>query len=159
MSLYEIRFSKEELAQKQMVWEALCERFLQKFVKRDGRVLDLAAGHCEFINNIECAEKYAIDLDPQYLKSAKADVHAIRQSCTNLSNFRENFFDLVFASNIFEHLESKEEHEKALKEVWRFLPYTTKSGFPKSPALVRLYLMFPPAWRIFGKQMLVCARR
>lgn len=92
MSLYGIRFSKGELAQKQRVWKALCERFLQKFVKGVG-VLDLAAGHCKFINNIECAEKNAIELDPQCLESAKADVHAIRQSCMNLSNFREDFFD------------------------------------------------------------------
>ncbi len=211
MSLYAIRFSEEDLAQKRKVWEVLCKRFLQRFVKSGWRVLDFG-GNCEFINNIECAEKYAIDLDPECLKSAKANVHTIRQSCTNLSNFQDGFFDLVFSSNIFEHLKSKEELEKTLKEVRRilrpdgrllilgpnirycykeywdffdhyiplshksicealmrngfevielipkFLPYTIKSRFPKSQALVRLYLMFPPIWRIFGKQMLVFAK-
>jgi 2-polyprenyl-3-methyl-5-hydroxy-6-metoxy-1,4-benzoquinol methylase len=34
----------------------------------------------------------------------------------------------------------------------RFLPYTTKSRFPKHPALVRAYLSFPPVWRLLGKQ-------
>ncbi len=36
----------------------------------------------------------------------------------------------------------------------RFLPYTTKSRLPQSPALVRAYLAFPPAWLFFGKQTL-----
>ncbi|MBX6311804.1 MAG: class I SAM-dependent methyltransferase [Isosphaeraceae bacterium] len=41
----------------------------------------------------------------------------------------------------------------------RFLPYTTKSRLPKADWLVRLYLAFPPAHLVLGKQMLVVARR
>ncbi len=41
----------------------------------------------------------------------------------------------------------------------RFLPYTTKSRLPKWPFLVKLYLALPPAQWIFGKQMLVVARK
>ena len=39
------------------------------------------------------------------------------------------------------------------------LPYTMASG-PRYPLLfLRLYLAFTPAWRIFGKQFLVVARK
>ncbi len=41
----------------------------------------------------------------------------------------------------------------------RFLPYTTQSRFPMSPALVRLYLRLPPAQFLLGKQTFVVARR
>ena len=41
----------------------------------------------------------------------------------------------------------------------RFLPYTTKSLLPRWPCLVRFYLMFPPVQWLFGKQMLLVARR
>lgn len=41
----------------------------------------------------------------------------------------------------------------------RFLPYTTCSRLPQGPAIVGLYLRLPFAWRIFGKQFLVRARR
>ena len=41
----------------------------------------------------------------------------------------------------------------------RFLPYTTKSRLPKADPLVRLYLALPPAQWVFGKQMLVVARK
>jgi SAM-dependent methyltransferase len=41
----------------------------------------------------------------------------------------------------------------------RFLPFTTKSRLPGSPRLVRAYLAFPPAWRLFGKQSFLLAER
>ena len=41
----------------------------------------------------------------------------------------------------------------------RFIPYSTKSRLPQSPALVRAYLSFPPAWRILGKQTLYVGER
>jgi SAM-dependent methyltransferase len=41
----------------------------------------------------------------------------------------------------------------------RFLPFSTKSNLPQAPWLVRLYLRFPPAWRILGKQFLMCGVR
>jgi ubiquinone/menaquinone biosynthesis C-methylase UbiE len=40
------------------------------------------------------------------------------------------------------------------KVIRRFLPYTTKSRFPRSPRLVRAYLALPVAWRLLGKQTL-----
>jgi SAM-dependent methyltransferase len=39
-----------------------------------------------------------------------------------------------------------------MRVISRFLPYTTKSRLPQSPYLVRLYLRFPLAWRLLGKQ-------
>jgi len=41
----------------------------------------------------------------------------------------------------------------------RFLPYTTCSRMPQGPLLVRWYLRFRPAWRLFGRQFLVRARK
>lgn len=41
----------------------------------------------------------------------------------------------------------------------RFLPYTTKSRYPKWRCLVRLYLLFPPAHRLLGAQMLIVGRK
>jgi SAM-dependent methyltransferase len=41
----------------------------------------------------------------------------------------------------------------------RFLPFTTKSRFPRNPMLVRWYLRFPPAWWWLGKQSLYVGTR
>jgi SAM-dependent methyltransferase len=43
--------------------------------------------------------------------------------------------------------------------VARFLPYTTKSRYPKWKFLVRLYLRVPLAHRFMGGQMLIIARK
>ena len=48
---------------------------------------------------------------------------------------------------------------KVEKSIARFLPFTTKSKIPKHPLLVRAYLMFPPIWRVMGKQAFVLARK
>jgi SAM-dependent methyltransferase len=41
----------------------------------------------------------------------------------------------------------------------RFLPYTTQTKLPTHPALVRLYLKVPLAWRFMGTQFLIVASR
>lgn len=43
--------------------------------------------------------------------------------------------------------------------IGRFLPYSVKGRLPAHPALVRVYLAFPPAWRLLGKQTLYVGRR
>ena len=46
-----------------------------------------------------------------------------------------------------------------VREIRRFLPYTTKSGLPAHPALLSLYLRLPPLWLLFGQQSLFIAER
>ncbi|MGA9164511.1 MAG: methyltransferase domain-containing protein [Thiobacillus sp.] len=41
----------------------------------------------------------------------------------------------------------------------KFLPYTTQGALPTHPLLVKLYLMFPPAWRLLGKQFFIVATK
>ena len=41
----------------------------------------------------------------------------------------------------------------------RFLPYTTQSSLPQAPIFVKLFLKFPLAWRLLGKQFLVVSRK
>lgn len=41
----------------------------------------------------------------------------------------------------------------------RFLPFTTQGALPTHPYLVKLYLLFPPVWKILGKQFFIVARK
>jgi SAM-dependent methyltransferase len=43
--------------------------------------------------------------------------------------------------------------------VSRFLPYSFRGALPASPLLTRIYLRFPPLWRVLGKQFLVLAAK
>ncbi len=40
----------------------------------------------------------------------------------------------------------------------RFLPYTMSEDYPPPLLLLRLYLAFPPAWHVLGRQFLIVAR-
>ncbi len=111
--------SHKELGARNKVWKVLC-RYLQKFVPENGTVLDLGAGYCGFINNIGAREKFALDRSDIIRRYAGKDVTALVQSCADLNNFSDNYFDAVFASNLIEHLR-REETEQTLEHVRRIL--------------------------------------
>lgn len=211
--IYRRRFNEYECEQKDKIWKVLCPHFFQQFVPEDGVVLDLGAGYCEFINNIHCKKKYAVDLNDDTPKFANPDVTVVSSYSTELDFLEDDSIDLAFMSNFLEHLKTKKEvldtftelrrvlkvggkimvlqpnirylymeywdffdhhvplTEKSIaeglevsgfkveKSIARFLPFTTKSKIPKHPLLVRAYLMFPPIWRVMGKQAFVLARK
>lgn len=96
------RFPFDE--RRDLVWKEVC-RYLQRFVPRDAAVLDLGAGYCNFINNIEASEKHAVDLFSGMEKFAAPGVATHHRPCTELADFLPaGHFDVAFASNLFEHL-------------------------------------------------------
>ncbi len=208
-ALYANRFNAEG-EQRQDIWQVLCADFFQRWVPSDATVLDLAAGHCEFINNIRAGRRIAVDLNPdvQVRAAAGVETHVLRSD--RLTGIETGSVDRVFISNFFEHITREVitatliEVRRVLradgqllllqpnvrfcgKDYWqffdhitpiddramleafaqtgydvvrnipRFLPYTTKSRLPSGPALVRLYLKVPLAWKVLGAQAFMVA--
>jgi SAM-dependent methyltransferase len=116
-SLYRVRFSPQERATKDRVWAVLCSDFFHRFIAPTDRVLEVAAGYCEFINHVRCAEKYAIDLNPDVAAFAGRDVRAVVGSCLDMSMLPQDHFDAVFVSNFLEHLENRREVGAVLREI------------------------------------------
>jgi SAM-dependent methyltransferase len=211
--LYRGRFAEDDRAFKERAWAILCDRIFQPLVRRTDTVLDLGAGHCEFINAIECGRKIAVDLNPDAATYAK-DAEFIQTTGTDLSAVKSASVDVVFSSNFLEHLPDKQavlqtldechrvlspdgtlivlmpniryldgrywdyfDHHTplthhslvealnlsgfdAIRIVPRFLPYTVKQrSVPRSIPLLALYLRLKFVWPMFGRQMLVVARR
>lgn len=94
-------------------------------IKKTDVVLDLGAGYCYFINNISCKEKHALDISKYPLLNANKDIKIHIGSCTKMSFLKNNYFDVVFSSNLLEHL-TLEEIFLTLKEVRRILKYSGK---------------------------------
>ena len=115
--LYQVRFSAAEVARKRRVWAILCDDFFSRFVNPTDRVLEIAAGYCEFINLIRCAEKYAYDANPDTAGYAAKDVKVVVGDCRDMSMLPAEHFDIVFASNFFEHMESKHDIDLVLQQV------------------------------------------
>jgi len=118
---YAHRFSKDERMQKNEVWKVLCRHFFQRYVHKDDAVLDLGAGLCEFINNINCGTRYAVDLNPETVQLASPGVIVYQISSTDLSPIASSTLDLVFCSNFFEHLPDKRSMGQTLDEIHRIL--------------------------------------
>lgn len=119
--LYQGRFSKNEVASKSRIWEVLCKHFFQVHVSPNDVVLDLGAGYCDFINNIQCREKLAVDLNDDTPSLAHDNVAVHQASSTNLSFLSDESVDVVFTSNFLEHLRTKEEALQTFNEVHRVL--------------------------------------
>lgn len=121
--IYRMRFTESDKEKKAKMWQVLVKHYLQQFVKKDFAVLDLGAGHCEFINSIACGKKYAADVNPEVKNYAGAGVEALICKSTEISTVPDNSIDLVFASNFFEHLPDRETALKTLQEVRRMLKF------------------------------------
>jgi len=176
-------------------------------------VLDLGCGQGEFINQVRCGARYAMDLNPASAAQLDPAVRLLAQDCSSRWELDDDSLDVVFTSNFFEHLPDKRSLASTLAQAQRclrtggllialgpnirylpgaywdfwdhYLPLTETSlsegltlhGFeitrclgrflpfsmvnaPEYPlAALRLYLRLPLAWRIFGKQFLVVARK
>tara|TARA_Y100000310_G_scaffold172911_1_gene173014 strand:- start:7715 stop:8344 length:630 start_codon:yes stop_codon:yes gene_type:complete len=102
---YKTRFTFNKKRDK--VWSAIVSH-IQKFIKEDAVVLDLGCGYGNFINNVKAKEKHAIDLNKDFKKTLDEDVNFKSGSVLDLKSFKKNYFDVVFASNLLEHLDHKE---------------------------------------------------
>lgn len=105
--LYANRFSAADRQTKQRVWAVICASFLQRYIAADAVLLDLGAGYCEFLNQIQAGRKLAVDLNPDTLAAAGPGVEVLPIPFDRLAGaLPSSSVDVVFASNVFEHLRS-----------------------------------------------------
>ena len=118
--IYGIRFSGLE-AYRTAVWQVLVSQFFSQWLKPTDSVLDLGCGYGEFINNVKAAGKFAMDLNPSARDYVGSEVHLIEQDCSLPWPLPDNSLDVVFTSNFFEHLPSKQALQATLLEARRCL--------------------------------------
>ena len=102
------------------VWREVSRWLQSNLIPEDAKVMELGAGYCDFINDIKAKEKYAVDVFERLDEYANSDVHTRIQSCTDLSFVSDGHLDVIFASNLFEHL-THEELLATLEEIRRVL--------------------------------------
>lgn len=118
--LYEKRFGGE-LRKRNELWKVLCESFFQRYVGEKDVVLDIGAGYCEFINNIKCGKKYAVDLNEDTKRAAAPDVSVFTHSSVDMPSLDSSSVDVVFMSNFIEHLKTRDDVLKTLREIYRII--------------------------------------
>jgi SAM-dependent methyltransferase len=101
--LYEARLADPEGFRPAM-WKVLCEDFFQADVPPDATVVEMAAGHCEFINAIRAGRKVAADINPAVAQHAAPGVEVVVGNAAHLP-LPPGSVDVVFMSNFLEHLD------------------------------------------------------
>ncbi|MDQ6895952.1 MAG: class I SAM-dependent methyltransferase [Actinomycetota bacterium] len=90
------------------VWRHLTA-YLARWIEPGARVLELGAGWCDFANELAAsgsvAEVVALDSDATVERAAGPGVVPVVADCTDLALFPDQRFDVVFASNLVEHLD------------------------------------------------------
>ena len=118
-AIYKRRFGPD-LLYRQKMWQVLCRQFFQRYVPKDGTLMEVGAGYCEFVNTIKAAHKIAVDLNPDTHLYAGPDVRVIETMSTDLSAVPSSSVDVAFASNFFEHL-TRSDVVETMREVARTL--------------------------------------
>lgn len=119
-AIYRQRFAGSE-EYRRGVWGVLTASFFQEFIGAKDTVLDLGCGYGEFINQIRCGAKLGMDLNPDSAKQLGADVRFLHQDSSQPWPLETESLDVIFTSNYFEHLPSKEALSKTLAEAARTL--------------------------------------
>jgi len=118
--IYETRFAATESYRK-AVWRVLIADFFSKWVRQADAVLDLGCGYGEFINQVSCGQKFAMDLNPDAPARLNPSVHCLLQDCSRDWALPDGSLDVVFTSNFFEHLPDKPTLGRTLDEAHRCL--------------------------------------
>ncbi len=114
---FETRLTQD--ANRAKVWRHLSDYFT-RWIARDADVLELGAGWCDFANSVQAGHVVAMDLDATVKRAAAEHVTAVVGDCTDLNTFEDGSFDVVFASNLLEHL-PREMASRLLSEAKRVL--------------------------------------
>lgn len=117
--MYDRRFG-EDIEFRDEMYKVLCKDFFQKYIPSNSVILDVACGYCEFINNIKAQIKFGLDLNKDSRKYANSKVRVFIDSCTEMRKVYKDMIDVVYVSNLFEHL-TKEDIVKTLKQIHRVL--------------------------------------
>jgi SAM-dependent methyltransferase len=115
--LYSRRF-ESDADYRRRVWKILAS-FFSEYITSDSIVLDLGCGYGGLINNIDCRKKFAMDLNPGARLHLNPDVIFIEQDSSDRWNIAEGTLDLVFSSNFFEHVRSKDALSATIAEAAR----------------------------------------
>jgi len=104
--VYDYRFEGMHDDSRNKVWAEIAPFIHRRFGSPE-RVLDAAAGLGEFIANVPALDRWAVDLVDHGLSSIP-DV-AVRIASFFEADIPDNYFDLVFISNLLEHLATPDE--------------------------------------------------
>ncbi|OBJ55168.1 glycosyltransferase [Mycobacterium asiaticum] len=118
--LYRNRFGDAQ-GSRSAIWAVLVRDFFQAWIKRSDTIVDLGCGYGEFLTHVKAARRIGVDLNPDSASMLSPEVEFHRCRADQLGFLADESVDVVFTSNLLEHLQSKAEVERTIAEVRRVL--------------------------------------
>ncbi|QNI06763.1 glycosyltransferase [Mycobacterium kubicae] len=118
--LYRNRFGHDRES-RSAIWRVLVRDFFQAWIRRSDTVVDLGCGYGEFLNHVKAVRRIGVDLNPDSANMLDDGVEFHRRNADDLAFLEDDSVDVVFTSNLLEHLQTKLEVEGTLAEVRRVL--------------------------------------
>lgn len=101
-SYYSSRYKASD--SRAMVWREII-KVTCRYWPQSPDILELGPGYGDFINQVSANQKTAIDISSHSKNYVASEVRFIHGDCADLSMIAAHSMDLVFASNLLEHLE------------------------------------------------------
>ena len=146
--VYDDRFKGLHEEQRHQTWAEIAP-FLAKRFGNPQHVLDVASGLGEFITYVPASDRWAVDL----VDHGAGSIEGVKFQVASFldADLPDNYFDLVFLSNVLEHLATPNEVADFLNRAWSLLKpggvvvvlgpnfkYTTKIYFDCSDHILPL---------------------
>ena len=119
--VYDFRFPTETDKMRHLLWGVLVKGFFQDLIPASSVLVDFGCGRGEFLGQIIAKRKIGIDRENLLLDRYAGQVEFMASESSNWNFLQEDSVDIIFASNVFEHFESKKELDQVLLEMRRVL--------------------------------------
>jgi dolichol-phosphate mannosyltransferase len=119
--LYRRRFPEAGHDERRAIWAVIVREFLQQWIPPEGVVLDVGCGYGEFLNHVRARRRIGIDLNEDSRAHLHPSVEFHFGDIRDLGFLPDASIDLVFTSNVLEHLPGKADVEQVLSEGLRVL--------------------------------------
>lgn len=117
--IYEYRFKDINPNLRLTVWTEIA-KFIHKEMGYPPKILDPAAGFCEFIHSITAKEKWIVDKYLPINLKVEENIKIIKEDILKVT-LPENYFNGVFVSNLLEHFNNHTEINDFLKKMSKAL--------------------------------------
>jgi dolichol-phosphate mannosyltransferase len=99
----------------------IVEHFFSRWIKPSDTVLDLGCGYGEFLNHVRAAKRIGVDINPDSPSHLDEQIEFFQKGVCDLHFIADDSIDIVFTSNLMEHLPGKREVEQMVREAHRVL--------------------------------------
>jgi len=126
-AIYARRFPDEDDAHarwRRELWRVLVEDYFSRWLPADATVLDFGCGQGEFINAVRTRRRIGVDLRSGLEDHLDEGVEFVHTRDGRLAEIASGEIDVVFCSNLLEHLPSRQAVTDLLREFARVLSPT-----------------------------------